>query len=497
MLGLQLLSSDNRPTGYLHSWNQISTLSTARAIAENSTPWLRPVDVVTRLSWLPSEGEKEFIESGDAFVAYEEFPLYHIALSHISKLGLSLEQAGHGLSISMFLLTLLGFSRLLKSSTEKAIALFIFATSSPLVYYGQAIMSDMSMLCCVVWFFTFRANSKDSRTNDIISCVILAIGGLFKSYAIIFSLVFFLEHAKRITVQKALRALLLCFFCCAPVLYWHYFSSQQIGHQEAISHSLIAKADVLLSIELYKTFAQMLFRYLGYLPATILLIVLLILLLRRIGLIGESIDWLNLAWFDDRQWIAQWLICGSVFLLATTDKLLHHDYYYLLLAPPVIILAARALLILESWCFERAGLRVAGSILIIFALSNIGFSVKHVRKATRINPDVDQCAELLRTNSEPNALFGVLSDVSRFNSIAYYGRRNGITIENDSIQLERYQRLGMRYLLINLDPEGAAHYASWIEGQNSGMTLLDSLVLKDFKKRDRICNLYGASMSSS
>ncbi len=513
MISLQASNGHGKPTSYLHSWNQISTLATARAIAEGSSPWWKPRDVVTRLSWLPKEGEasdnkrRESISSGDAFTAYEEFPLYHLIVAAIasSTLPPGLETAAHRWSTLMFVLACLGFARLVRDTQEEPIAEFVFFTSFPLVYYGQATMSDMSMLCCVVWFFTLRARATKNRAYDLLSCCLLAVGGLFKSYAIVFSLVFLFEllpckqdsddDRAEGSLRRSVWALLLFTISCLPVLCWHYFASLQSGHQETVSHSLDTKLGALLNGELYSTIFKMLFRYLGYLPGACLLLLIALALLYRSGLLLKAVEQsyaarLRLAWRKDCRWLSHWLLCGTLYLLATSDKLLHHDYYFLLIAPPMIVLASRSLLLLEGYCSERWGQKAGATLLILFALSNFAVSAKSVWKAQKSNPDVDVCAKLVRENTPKSSLVGMLTDVSRYNSLAYYSKRNGITIEHDAVPLKRYTQVGMQYLTINLPPDEARHYETWMRGQEPNIMMIESRELKDFKERPRQCALY-------
>lgn len=469
------------PTGYLHSWNQVSTLATVRAIAESTTSWTRPRDVVTRVMWLNPPGR---LVTDDDFVVFEEFPLYHLIVAAGTSIFGSAEIFGRVTSLLFMILGGVGLLRLLSRTTETRATqytLLLYFTSFPVLYYGQAIMSDIAMIACAIWTVErLDAYRRYGKWQDLaLSVFFCVVASLFKSYGVIFALMYLPEMRRteeanpivRIAKWASLASLLVL-----PVVSWHLFASFAHGHHEVVSHSAYEKLNALSSVALYRTTWKMYFRYLGYIPGAVMLIYLFI---------GQK--------RASPTWVRHWMWIGVLYMILTADKLLHHDYYFLVIAPPVFWYSAEALRAFEKWAVQRNGnqLRVALFISLVIA-SNAVCSWKGLEKARRINPDVTACALEISTHTKADEFIATLTGVQRYNALAYYSRRLAINVEGREFPLSRYSRAGARTLVVNLPEDEFNDYDRWIR-QQLGKASNAKFNLQDFKGRDRICALYALS----
>jgi len=315
------------PTGYLHSWNQISTLAASRSILTAPSSWYQTRDVVTRVTW---EKPGEQIDASDRekrFIVYEEFPLYHVLLATISTLGFSLEASGRVLSLVFFFLGGVGLYYVARSILPESVSTFsvlLYLTSFPFLYYGQAIMSDIAMVTCAIWGVCFLRNWEERGRNAwlVAALSLFALSGLFKSYGIVLLGIPLVSIGRTKGVQ---RALFYSVLAVAPVLAWHVFALGQVGHQEFVSHSLNAKFDMLSSSRLYASLFKVYFRYLGYIAGAVLLLYGATRLMGRIRADGTV---------SLPLWVPTWLVISVLYGLLTVDKLPDHDYYFLLVFPP-------------------------------------------------------------------------------------------------------------------------------------------------------------------
>jgi 4-amino-4-deoxy-L-arabinose transferase-like glycosyltransferase len=349
-------------------------------------------------------------------------------------------------------------------------------------------MSDFAMLACLVWAMVLlnRYFSLGRGAYLVCSILLFAVSSLFKSYAAIFSLLLifgicsgFWSSRKRIAL--GILALVLSVL---PVLFWHWFAFIQAGQQEIWSHALELKLAALVSVELYKEIFQNLFRFLGYLPGGLLLAALLA------RLIPSKKTRLNLkpAW-----WIGPWIGVGLLYLIFTSDKLIDHDYYFLLIAPPVIVLSAQIINeVLRLLNINWGGKTVFGFLLILL-ISNFAFAGKKLVKAQKENPDVIQCSDEVKDAVAPDQLIATLTDLGRYNSIAYYAQRRSINVSGDAFKLQDYAKAGAKYLVLNLSPQEYLSHSKWLEA-NQATSPIVSQDLRDFKGRKRLCRIYSLGL---
>jgi hypothetical protein len=469
----------NPPTSYLHSWNQVTTLVAIDDISEDSSTWNQPRDVVTR------------VERGSdpvRFRIFEEFPLYHSISAFMGTLISSNEVGARMVSILFYFLSAFYLYSLTESIYHKKaawFALLIYLFSFPYLYYGQAIMSDMAMTsmvmgCC---YYLDAWNKKGSLKYLISSAALVTFAGLFKSYAIIFTLLFIFEGLRNRgkSYPRLFGFFLLAVTCSLPPLIWHAYGFLLPLYNETASHSLSTKLSTLFSFELYRSFLKIYFRYLNTIPGVLLII----------GVALSMIKGFQTKEKADLSLLRKWLFIAVLFLLLVTDKLLDHDYYYLMFFPPIVIITGHYSSLFFNYISLRYGSTLSVSILSVFILITGFEGFKHYGKATRINSDVHTCAEAIKDHTASEELIASLTDSSRYNALAYYGNRLAVNIEYDLLPLSRYTEVGAKYVVMNLPNSVIENFSSDFQAQlNDQELLFENMNLKDFKEKNRVCRIY-------
>ncbi|MCC6220460.1 MAG: hypothetical protein IT291_04370 [Deltaproteobacteria bacterium] len=472
----------NEPTGYLHSWNQITTLAVIKSIAEDIGNILYPKDVTSLLSWRNSE----INSTEDQFTIYEEFPLYHLVVASLSKNPKTHIRLARVLTIAflgVFLLSIFNISKNLAGTNQTNIFCVLSALISfPILYYGQATMSDMPMAALIAYALSCITNPQffQKTSCSIKAASAIAFAGLFKSYAILFApLLLALAVERSSKWNQKFLACLGSLAATIPVLVWHYFSFMQSGHQEMNSHSFYRKLEMLSSSEFYFAILGYLIRYLGILPFLVLIIWIIVKY--------KSLDCCNKKYW----WVMPWVALSFIFLLATADKVIYHDYYMLVIIAPLFIATGNAL----NWAWvylekikSRKDLAVVVFITAIFL--TYGLSIKSFIKATKPNQDVHECAELISQVTDKDDLIVTLASSERYNSLEYFSARKGFSYQSE-YPLTEYIKSGTKYFVINLLVAERANLDSSILAQLKAMKLIDSKAdLRDFKGRKRVCEIY-------
>lgn len=478
------------PIGYLHSWNQITTLAQTDSISRDFRNILAPEDVVTRLSWEGELGESVKKNPRLRFVVYEEFPLYQTLAAAVGKAFGNLLSA-RLLSIVAFIITALGIFRLSAVCGQREhLSLFIFCSSFPYLFYGQAIMSDMWMAASITWFYVYAERWMRSQAAKDLGLMIgfSLLGSLFKSYGLIFVLCIPVIVCLGVSGGKAGRlarlrgfalGVLILALASAPIICWHFFTLGLEGHHETVSHSLSAKLEALSSMELYKNLWKMLFRYLGYLPGALCLLCLLFPRCRKALGCKEMGNWLNL-----------WMWMSMLYLLFTLDKLTAHDYYFLPVFVPLVVLAADFAMGLFRLLELRGHRVILGLSFALVFLLNPFLGFRAFFKATRPNPDVVQCAEAIRSRGTDSMLIATLTDVSRFNSLAYLSGMRAINVEGNDVPLCQYQSRGAKLLVLNLAADDYEKAQTWVRSQLGKAPEHSLRDLVDFRGRPRVCSIW-------
>ncbi len=487
------------PTGYLHSWNQITTLATVRAISHDLRNLLQPRDVVVPISW---DGIRQALPSAipDGFPVYEEFPLYHLLSALLARSGVSVEVSSRLVSLVFWVLggiCLFALARVgSKDPFLPMVCAAIYLSSFPLAYFGQAIMSDVAMLACVSLGFLWwaRYSQQGSAYDLALAALSIAVAALFKSYAAVFALIFITPRSfsqevwLRIDRRLLVRVLLIA-AVLTPVVSWHVYSAFQFGDHDLLSHSVHEKIRVIFSLKLYLTLIKMWFQYFGYAVGAA------VVLFYIAGAASRYVRrWSHSDWYEVESppaWVKQWLCCVLLYAILTADKLPFHSYYFLLAFPPLVYLSAMALAKITTLVGSRYGQRSSFMFFACLLLLNGGFAGMSLAKALKPNPDVEVCAAEISSLTQQSDLIAVLTDVSRYNSINYYANRLGLYVEGDQYALQRYRDLGARYLLINLEPATYASLRPWLDRElRQAKPLWLNEQVSDFKGKKRVAAVY-------
>ncbi len=467
------------PTGYLHSWNQITTLVNVDDLASDSSHIGYQRDVMTRVTW----------ESKDRFRIFEEFPLYAFISAKLSNIGIPTFLGAR--IISLFSFFLLGYSiyRLTKSNNLKQdqsalyITTILLLSCSPYLFYGQAIMSDMAMTSCLIFGITLLSEYYSNKQKKLLifGIVFLILASLFKSFAIFwFPLVFFIFYNNTRPILSLLKAILVIALMSSPILSWHIWCSLQDGNQEYLSHSITNKLSFIFSSGFPLIILKRLCLFFG---ECLVLFISLYYFLQ-----GRIFEKLRLNDFIPPLIIPS-LLLGFLYLLATADKLSDHDYYYLpiaaLLTPCIALFISYILRVTESNNFNKLQI-----VLLIILCCGSFFALKRFEKATRANFDVLECSEIIKIKTSESDLIAIYTDVSRYNSLAYYAERKGVVVENTAFPISKYKSFGADFLLLNLEENESKSFKETFLIDFKNLNNVFSLKLKDFRKRDRICELF-------
>jgi hypothetical protein len=484
---LMLGNFTGRPLGYLHRWNQVTTLAMSRGIAAEPRSFFAPRDVTSLVSWEHPGAEPDPADRVRRFVVFEEFPLYHGLTALLSATGLPLEVPAHLLSIGFWLLGLFGCRALAEgvaAAPARAFAAVTYASSFPLLYYGQATMSDIAMLAALAWAVVrLRAWAEGAPDRHLVWAALwFCLSALFKSYSVVFVLM--IPYAswvreRRIVPRGFVTGLL--FAAAAPVLGWHLYAAFQEGHQESASHSIAAKLDGMLRLDLFTLTARRFLRFAG--PAATLGVL--------VWAIRERRNWRGAG---DRRfwWLHSFTICLALYLAATSDKLPDHDYYYLLAVPVFVTLAAAAYS--RIWESPACATSAGQALFVAALLTSFLVSARNFLKATKVSPDIVACADLLAAGTAPDEIAAVLATGERYNAINYYAGRLGLFVQGTTFPLRRYQNAGASVLVVDLEPSELAQVSDWLRKQLRGSRVIAaSAGLEDFAHKRRVCQVYRLS----
>jgi hypothetical protein len=483
---LLTLSLHTRPIGYLHSWNQITTLTHIAAISEDPTTWNAPYDTVARL---PAEARQlEVKKPYSDFRIFEEFPLYHFLAAAVAQLGVSAEDSGRIVSLVFWAVGGCGvcaLGRLFSPPLVAALALLLYCCSFPVAYYGVAIMSDTAMVALWSWslFFLARSRALLTGTSIIAGLMCALLSGLFKSYGLIALIPWGLTIVSAVrssttgaghdTPQRYIWSTGIgIIVAAAPTLAWHMYAGLHSGHQEFESHSVTQKLSMITSGSFWNALQKGYFRYLSYGPGVVALV--------------AGFFWIRAHRYREIP-MALWYaaIAGVVFIALTGDKIPHHDYYLLMPAVPLVVVVAH----ITNFTVERLSYRVRGLALVGLFASIAAPSFLNVHKALAENRDVITCAEFVATLTQPDELIGVYSDSSRYNSITYYAQRFGVRVEGTTLPLGRFSRVGVRQIVVNLSPIEFDRFHQWATRQ-SATAQLHRIEARDYKGQPRVCGVY-------
>lgn len=479
------------PTGYLHSWNQITSLCFIDGIRESPRDWFLTRDCVTRLTVKDLKSSLKPNFKHWRFVNFEEFPLYHITVALMANL----DQGDTVLfartfSLVLFILGLFPFYKLMKENSNEASAtlgIIIYMISFPVIYYANAPMSESGMISFLFLTVYFLQRFKEQKLiyYFLIACLSFMMSTLFKSYSIIWLLVIIgyiisIYTGKEKPPTNKWLLVIFVLVSIAPVLFWHIATASLFGHSEAFSHSAAAKLKVLFSLTFEKAIWKMWFRYLNPILGGISL---------AMFLFNKNFRKTSTLTY----WERYWLLSSAVFLIAAADKIVIHDYYFLLVFPPIASILSRGYASLInstdkiSTSLQQRLIKYAH--IAIVPLSFI-ITYNKVLSAQTNHPDVQQCAQAIVETTTSDTLIATLTDVSRFNSLAYTAKIKSINVEGPALPINQYTKLGAKLLVADLSIEDFKSYASWFTSNGLTKPLWYSDQLKDYKGKQRVCALY-------
>lgn len=472
---------DKIPAGYLHTWNQITTLTWIDDTFADFSSWNHQRDYVARIS----------NKSNDQFRIFEEFPLYSSASALIANyITSNTIVAGKLLSISCFIFLVISthkLARLIENDVSARISILFLLTSSPFIYYGQAVMSDiqMSLFVALGHFYIEKANEKFEKKFLICSAISFMLAGLSKSYGIIFSLLLVapvISNSHHINRKQILYVASLIVLAISPTLIWHLWTFTQDGQNEIYSHDIRAKASFVLSWPFLGLMVKRFFSYLGYSP----LVVLLLSVVLRIKDKDNRVR--LIAWNGLNSVQVAVLLTSILYLCFTSDKLTAHDYYFL----PVFVLLIPYLaqfLVNNVEANKHATRRQLEILLCIGFTISFLFSAQRFLKASMQNKDVFLCAKVLQENTNLDQILTIWTDVSRYNSMAYISKRRGYAFESPQIGFNEYAKRGSTTLLVNLPLESTSILDAYLNDKKNKLKAIKREIYKDAKSRERICVL--------
>ena len=473
-----------RPTGYLHSWNQISALTVIRQIHEDPHSFLRPTGVITRVTTPVTPGES----IDDRFLNFQEFPLYHGLAALVAFLGLSFEVSGHFVSIIFWAIQWIALKQLVRdrSPLERHSIDLVYLTSFAVTYYGQAIMSDIAMAAVGAWAIERAVSCRERGNVSAMYAAIVCVGisGLFKSYGLIFALpVLILVWPRLISWKVRSGVLISVLVISLPVVWWHTYAMLQGGYNEISSHGLANKLSALVDTRLYKSMWRDYTHFVGIIAGVIALVSAVLF---RFGMHGSV---------QVPAWVAAWMVALVPYSVATLDKLPDHEYYILPFALPLVVLVGVLVARMVSLCADRM---VCTALIFTLAVGQMVISYRSVVKAQRENPDVVACADILRQVTEGNELVAFASDTQRYNSLAYYAERRGFHVEGSAFPSQRYLKEGARVFLLAHDSDGQGEARAWLRKESKGdfTLVVGSKALYDFRGKSRICQVFRARSSA-
>lgn len=475
------------PTGYLHTWNQLTTLTWVDTVSASIANWNYQSDYISRIQ----------NQSKDPFRIFEEFPLYALSAGILSKITFNSILASKLTTICALIACVVIFNHygnFTNNSETSLLCSLILLSSSPFMYYGQAIMSDMAMCCFILFGFMFveKYMHRNKQIDMYYALIAFSIASLWKSYGIIFIIITLTPflHSKKRTVTSLLKFGIQICIATLPVILWHGWCLTQEGHHEIYSHSLVNKKDILLSLDFLFLLSNRINSYFGLYAYFSIAILMFYIGIKRSSVCDTILKTQNIK--PQNIIYSKQLIYVSIcmYLLITLDKLPDHDYYFL----PVCILLIPLLSHFLLHVRNRYAIPYFFIIIFVCYLGNSTLGIARFIKASKPNPDVYHCAEDTLTHTKESDKITYWTDVTRYNSIAYVAKRKGIAFEESGIPLRRYTEKGVSFLVINLPVDEKEKIDTYEKKAKDKIIKISEGIYPDFKKRHRVCNIYKISL---
>ena len=429
----------NNPVSDWHSWNQISTLATARYIVRDGiyAVFHTKVDLF------------ESFESGSSNTL-AEFPL----LSGLIAIGFIIADSEPEwlARLICILFSALGsvyfYLLVAEESNERvahiATALYLIA---PIVwYFHRTVMTDVVMVNFVTAaLYHYRHWVCAQRYGSFfLSVFFTAFAALAKAYALYVGIAFLLLFIEYRGWKKLVCISNVVFLIgtVAPIAGWIWHCSTRItegnvGANLTVSTELIGPVSIWFSSRYWRTIASSVGDF-TLLPIGSLLF--LYALLRCRNRLGES------------RTALYWLASVLFYFLLVREGNAEHDYYQMPFAAPVIWIAAIGWDQWFGWVKTKLSpKKYMGSIICISFLMVLNAS-KYVYTKSRIDPSpVSLGNKLSEINPTRNNVLIVDPDGLQRNQALYYAKSHGWHIRHLPTlkEMKAYGSRGSRYLGIN------------------------------------------------
>ncbi|MBF0280694.1 MAG: glycosyltransferase family 39 protein [SAR324 cluster bacterium] len=433
----------NAPMVDHHSWNQVSAASMAKHLYHDWSTFFRPsVDLYPSL------------ESTSTVYA-QEMPLYHvpIALSYY-LFGIS-EWPGRLVSIVYGMIGLWYWFLLSRRlfGDKLAILSVLLAGLSPLNwYYHQSIMTDNSMVTAmIIGFYYFYLWLEENKTEKYFwySLLWTALGGLFKAYALVIGVGYFLLilFRKEYSLLKSPKLYFFGILAWLPSILWIYHvQGLGEGRSEFSNVNSILHPELLWSWKFYQRifFARLIDQ----------LLTPWIAIFCMIGIHQCRIS--------EKKFhpLLAWLGTCLIYLIIVQRGNYVHDYYQLIFVPGLTLFAAIGILRFWNWNFLGLFYRKLCllSISFLFLLQSSIYTYNHTRSDIGSYQTGKKISELSQTINEKALAFDI--GANKRNQLIYYSNLKGwFTPDLNMEKLEQYRSHGASWLGVNLLQE--SHFRNY------------------------------------
>ncbi len=334
------------------SWNQISTLATARYVYRDglSAVWVPRVDLFVGLET-------------DSNKTFAEFPLLHVLMAlGYWVTGGEADWVGRAWNILFSLLGGVYLARLAKRdltpfATVAAVALYALSPSD--LYFHRTLKTDIPFCAFMVaGLYYFVAWLDERRARDaVLAGVAIALAALFKAYALYMGAAFAYLLIRRDGWRGVLRpwSLAIAAICAAPILAWVaygliYLPDTTGGRNLVTSSDLFGDPAILLRPAYYNQLLTLWFGFtltplVGLCGLLAIVLVLWRTLRRGRTTVAERPP---LAW---PEWLTAWWLGVLVYVVIVRGGNWQHDYYQIPILPPLAVTGAVGL----EWVWRRLG----------------------------------------------------------------------------------------------------------------------------------------------
>lgn len=398
------------PIADRQSWNQCSTASVIRNLAERDFNPLRP-------QW-------DVLDPGPARdnIEAEEAPIYATISAALYRIFGASHAWPRLLSVAAMLFGSAFLYQLVRRLFDERAALaavFVWNFAPYPWFFGRTIMSDPWMVACVIAAAErYHAWLESERDRDLwLAGLATCFAALFKVFALYLGVLFLAAGLRRQGLRLFAKPAVWLFgaLCLALPLAWILYALR-IGSLGNVSdpagdvfaaNKLWSSTELLLSGRFWNRLQSRLFDRSMTPVATAFVAVSLLLRETR----------------SRSRYLWEWFGATLVFALVIGDGHYRHNYYQLPFTPPLAALAGAG----ATATIERAGRRYPPlRLAVIAALAFLTVSVLYVRNEYRQDPSSTRAGEIAASATAPGDLLLVLDPGdTRKNQVIYHAHRRG------------------------------------------------------------------------